>query len=346
MALAGARRALLSGRPWWRAAKYLADGQYPSAIADYRNNRYMLLGSAVPFSAIHAFTASSSGAARTYVGQDGLIKTDVAVDQPRFDWSTGLKRLLLENAATNLLLNSATLSTQSVTTSAQSYTLSFYGTGSVTLSGTATGTLNGVGSGRVTLTVTATAGTLTATVTGTVSNAQIESGSFASSYIPTTSAAVTRAIETAQFTVPVFNALASPASTVLVQGGFAAPALTGTIIGGALSQQQVQNNDAVSARSYNGSTAYNASFGTGSMADYGIGLAADAAGSLLCGNGGTPVANAQLAQYATTAYLARGGIAPNASGPQYGNGGFNAVLIYTFKLSAAAIRQKAMPYAA
>src|SRR5574343_458515 len=42
-----------------------------------------------------------------------------------------LKEILIETASTNLLLNSATLATQNVTTTAQQYTLSFYGTGSV-----------------------------------------------------------------------------------------------------------------------------------------------------------------------------------------------------------------------
>lgn len=77
----------------------------------------------------------------------------------------------------NLLLNSATLSTQSVTTtSASPYILSFKGTGTVTLSGTSTaGPLVGTGaSDRVSLKFSPTAGTLTLTVSGTVTEAQLE----------------------------------------------------------------------------------------------------------------------------------------------------------------------------
>lgn len=81
------------------------------------------------------------------------------------------------SARYNWLLNSATLSTQPVTTVAAQYTLSFTGTGSVTLSGTATGTLVGTGvNNRVSLSFTPTAGTLTLTVTGSVTLAMLSFG--------------------------------------------------------------------------------------------------------------------------------------------------------------------------
>ncbi len=141
------------------------------------------------------FTRASSG---TYVDSDGLIKT-AANNEARFDHdpTTGESLgLLIEEGRTNLFLNSDTLSTQSVTSAATEYTLSFYGTGTVTLSGNATGTLVGTGvNERVSLVVTATAGTITATVTGTVEKGQVEEGSFPTSYIPTTNAQATRATD-------------------------------------------------------------------------------------------------------------------------------------------------------
>ena len=84
----------------------------------------------------------------------------------------------------NFLLNTATLSTQSVTVVPKTYVLSFQGTGTVTLSGTSTaGPLVGTGvSNRVSLSFTPTAGSLTLTVSGSVTSAQLEFGSTASTY--------------------------------------------------------------------------------------------------------------------------------------------------------------------
>jgi hypothetical protein len=152
------------------------------------------------------FTRASTG---TFVGANGTIQT-AAVDAPRFDHNptTGESLgLLVEEARTNLLLNSATLSTQSVTVAAVANTLSFYGTGTVTLTGVSTaGPLVGTGANnRVSLTFTPTAGSLTLTVSGSVTNAQLEAGAFPTSYIPTTSATVTRAADVASITGTNFS---------------------------------------------------------------------------------------------------------------------------------------------
>jgi hypothetical protein len=76
-------------------------------------------------------------------------------------------------------LNTDAFTTRTFTTLAVQYTLSFTGTGTITLSGTSTaGPLVGTGaSNRVSLTFTPSAGTLTLTVTGSVTLAQIERGS-------------------------------------------------------------------------------------------------------------------------------------------------------------------------
>jgi hypothetical protein len=139
------------------------------------------------------FTRASTG---TFVDSDGVIRS-AGNDVPRFDHNplTGeCLGLLVEEQRQNLLLNSATLSTQTVTVTAVAHTLSFYGTGTVTLTGTSTaGPLVGTGANaRVSLTFTPTAGNLTLTVSGSVTNANLEIGSFSTSWIPTTGTAATR----------------------------------------------------------------------------------------------------------------------------------------------------------
>ena len=142
-------------------------------------------------------TFSRTGSTATYFNSAGVLTT-AAADVPRFDYDPStlvLRGLLIEEQRANLLLNSDTLSTQSVTVTAVAHTLSFYGTGTITLSGASTsGPLTGSGAfpTRSTLTFTPTAGTLTLTVTGTVQYGQLEAGAFATSYIPTTSTQLTR----------------------------------------------------------------------------------------------------------------------------------------------------------
>ena len=128
----------------------------------------------------------------TRVNSAGLIES-VASNVPRLDYTNSTcPSILVEPQRTNIVLNSETLATQSVTVTAQSYTLSFYGSGTVALSGTHTASVVGLGTTRKTYTFTPTAGTLTLTITGTCTKGQLEAGSYATSYIPTTSASVTR----------------------------------------------------------------------------------------------------------------------------------------------------------
>jgi len=154
------------------------------------------------------FTRASVG---TYIDSTGALQT-ASTNVARFTHNPSTLAslgLLVEESRTNILLNSATLSTQSVTTTATSYVLSFTGTGTITLTGTSTaGPLVGTGTGeanRVSLTFTPTAGTLTLTVSGTVTNAQLEAGSFRTSYIPTTSATATRSADVATMTGTNFS---------------------------------------------------------------------------------------------------------------------------------------------
>ena len=87
-------------------------------------------------------------------------------------------------ARNNQLVSTAAGLTQSVTLLATPYTLSFKGTGTVTLSGASTaGPLVGTGvSDRVSLTFTPTAGSVTFTLSGTITEEQLEYGSTATTY--------------------------------------------------------------------------------------------------------------------------------------------------------------------
>ena len=98
---------------------------------------------------------------------------------------------LIEKVRTNLVLNSATFVTQTITVGANPHTISFTGTGTIVITGTGSGTLVGTGAAnRVSLSFTATAGALILTGTGTVTLAQLETGDIATDYIPTTTTAV------------------------------------------------------------------------------------------------------------------------------------------------------------
>lgn len=98
---------------------------------------------------------------KTEVNASGVI-VDVPINVPSFDYTNAsCPSILVEPQRTNLVFPSDIATTQTRTVTATAHTLSFYGTGTVTLSGVATGTLNGTGiNNKVSLTFTPTAGSL------------------------------------------------------------------------------------------------------------------------------------------------------------------------------------------
>ena len=155
----------------------------------YKANK---LYSVVPSSGNGDMTFTRALPTATRINSSGVIET-VNADVPRLNYANGVPSILIEPQRTNRVLNSATVVTQTITTTAVANTLSFYGTGTITLSGTFAGTLVGTGaSNRVNLTFTPTAGSLVLTVSGSCTNGQLEIGSYATSYIPTTTSTVTR----------------------------------------------------------------------------------------------------------------------------------------------------------
>jgi hypothetical protein len=133
---------------------YLADGASPIYLADA--------------TAIYPVVAQN-------------FKTDIAQPQWVDDTGTIGQRTVFDStgaltfAGNNLVLNNATLSTQSITVVANAnYIVAFYGTGSVTLSGAGSGTISGTGANdQVYQALTASTTTLTLTVSGTVTNATV-----------------------------------------------------------------------------------------------------------------------------------------------------------------------------
>ncbi len=123
--------------------------------------------------------------------------------------------ILLEPARTNLFLNNLAPNAQNITVTAQAYTLSFYGPGSVTLSGAHSQTVVGLGAGkRKIYTFTPSSGTLTVTPSGTVALPQVEAGDYETTPILTAGSAVTRAAD--RLYTDTLGGIMSGAHTVVV----------------------------------------------------------------------------------------------------------------------------------
>jgi hypothetical protein len=161
--------------------------------------------------------AQVSGVESSATGADGATLNLFGADVARFEGTA--RRLLIEGQRTNLLTGQDAPVTQNVTVAAAVHTLSFWGTGSITLSGVHAATLSGTGANnRVTLSFTPTAGTLTVTVSGTVTRAQLEAGAFASSYVRSSSGQATRGADIVTATLASLGVGTGGPITVLVAG--------------------------------------------------------------------------------------------------------------------------------
>ncbi|WP_143324352.1 hypothetical protein [Caulobacter sp. FWC2] len=282
-----------------------------------------------------------------YIAQDGSEQT-AAPNIPRQDWTNGVRQFKLNGSTTNLLLNSATLATQSVSTSGNIMTLSFYGTGTVTLSGAVTAAVTGTSATSRTTYSMATPGgsSITFTPSGTVTRAQFEAQAFASPYVGTGGGVVARPAEVAQMaTVP--TALLNRTTVTAVarmRPQFTVPEFPyRALIGTAGTYQRIGTSGANNslAQAYDGKADLTATLGSGGawMAGVGVACAWDAAGKSLCGNGGTVTSDTAIPHaWATSWYLGTGTAANTA------DGWYDEVVIYPFRASDAALAQIASKY--
>jgi len=156
---------------------YSSNGTFTEVISSASDTRFVFYGL--------SFNGSIDNVSVKEVTRDNV---------PRIDYTGGgCPHILAEPMRTNIVFPSDVAVTQTRTVTAVAYALSFYGTGSIVLSGTHSATLTGTGvNDRVDLIFTPTAGSLVLTVSGTVTNFQLEVGSYATSLIPTVSGTVTR----------------------------------------------------------------------------------------------------------------------------------------------------------
>lgn len=267
--------------------------------------------------------AQVAGVQSSALGADGATLDLYAADVARFTGTA--QRLLIEGQRTNLLVGQDTLSTQNVTVTAVAHVLSFYGTGSIALSGASTGTINGSGASTRTIsTFTPTAGTLTLTVSGTVTNAQLEVGAFESSFVRSDSGQATRGMDFVSASLSSLNIGGNGACTVLWSGRFNALP-NATLI---QADDGTNNNrnllDVLSTgvvrvgRANAAATAFaTAASGVTAGADYRIGLTADGAGRVAASVDGAAVVSVTGAATSGLTTLRLGNNAPGGT-PMFG----------------------------
>ena len=148
---------------------------------------------------------------------DQVITTSAAYYGPAFDyapaWVAGSSpQLRIEGARTNLFVNTASPATQTITVAnASAYANSFYGTGTVTLSGALTQVMTGTAGARTIYAGTTASTSLVATVAGlsATSYPQVELGAFATSTIPQAGSPTARAADSLTSTGALSTALAA-----------------------------------------------------------------------------------------------------------------------------------------
>lgn len=198
-----------------------------------------------------------------------------------YDASGNALGLLVEEARTNLFLNSRAAATQTITvTNAAAYTVSFLGTGSITFSGANSSTLNGTGAtNRVTTTFTTASTSLTCTVSGSIDYVQVERGFFATSPIVTGPAATsTRAADNISIATSAFPYSATGVTLYTSASMIGFSATVGSNASASLNDETV--NNFIRIRLYNGVTDAAFQVTTGAVTQANINVGAVSAGTV------------------------------------------------------------------
>lgn len=217
-----------TGPRWWTGASYLLDGVTPVVNADFSRGRYAVDGVAGVVEGI----ARRTGGSKWVVGANGNL-TQVPANTLAFDYASGRRRLRLEGAATNLFVGSAAPAAQSITVTAQSYAISWWGSGNLERSGAAATVLASYTEpfgGRHVLVLSMAAGTLTLTPVGTVTRPQVEVGIYPTSYIETSSGTANRVTDICQLAsgaAAAFGATAVGPTATVWRGRYRVPSSDG-----------------------------------------------------------------------------------------------------------------------
>lgn len=197
------RRVILLGPPGWVKTGAIVD-------LDFANGRTF----GCTFSACLSITRASQKTNLLPSSASGFAYTTFANNTLAITPGLGL---LIEEARTNQLLNSAVPATQTTgALAATAQTLWVNGSGSAALSnGTATG-CTGTATQGSPVAFTPTAGTCTVTVTGSLNFFQLEAGAFGTSGIVTTGAAGTRNADNITITGVAKTILQAPPSSIIV----------------------------------------------------------------------------------------------------------------------------------
>lgn len=197
-----------AGAPWDAAWKSPTSGTPAGLILDFAAGIYGAGGTAGALSSQLSLTRSSQATRFDETGALDLVSPDVAriTHDPSDLAPLGL---ILEAASTNLVAASDAPSTQTISVAAVPHVLSFYGSGTISLSGAFSGSISG-NSGfpsRNELAFTPAAGNLDLSISGDVTFAQIEEGDAATSYVSSSPAPAVRSEDIASVTLgPWFNA--------------------------------------------------------------------------------------------------------------------------------------------